>query len=299
MTCAGDRLTIRDVEGFAEMKACEELQREVWGFDDLEVVSSHHLLAAREVGGVLVGAFDGESLVGFAYGFVGLAGGELEIHSHMLAVKPAYRNDNLGYRLKLAQRERALASGIAKMTWTFDPLQSLNAHFNFNKLGVVSDRYLVNFYGEATSSFLHQGIGTDRLWVSWLLDSARVKRRLGGRAEGEGVRPELEKALPLVSVGADGSPQSGGQGRTGGEEYLSIEIPGDIAGLQREQPNAAVEWREATRRAFTEALGSGYRVEEFYRRSRSRRPSGVYLLSLKPASHFDALPALAGFSDAP
>jgi predicted GNAT superfamily acetyltransferase len=285
MTCAGDRLTIRDVEGFAEMKACEELQREVWGFDDLEVVSSHHLLAAREVGGVLVGAFDGESLVGFAYGFVGLAGGELEIHSHMLAVKPAYRNDNLGYRLKLAQRERALASGIAKMTWTFDPLQSLNAHFNFGKLGVVSDRYLVNFYGEHSSSFLHQGIGTDRLWVSWLLDSPRVKQRLGGGGEREGGGPELEEALPLVSVGADGSPQSGGQGRTGGEEYLSIGIPGDIAGLQRERPDVAVEWREATRRAFTEALGSGYRVEEFYRRNRGRQPSCIYLLS--SAAHPD------------
>ena len=100
----------------------------------------------------------------------------------MLAVRPEYRNSNLGYRLKLAQRERALASGLTRMTWTFDPLQSLNAHFNFAKLGVVSDRYEVNFYGEETSSFLHR-TGTDRLWVSWPLDSFRVTRRVEGMAE--------------------------------------------------------------------------------------------------------------------
>ena len=92
----------------------------------------------------------------------------------MLAVKTAYRNHDLGYKLKLAQRERVLAQGIERMTWTFDPLQSLNAYFNFGKLGVVADAYKIDFYGEATSSFL-QKIGTDRLWVSWLLNSERVR----------------------------------------------------------------------------------------------------------------------------
>src|SRR5436853_2757225 len=95
----------------------------------------------------------------------------------MLSVKSAYRNFNLGYKLKLAQRERVLAQGIDRITWTFDPLQSLNAYFNFRKLGVIADAYKINFYGEATSSFLHQ-IGTDRLWVTWLLDSERVRERL-------------------------------------------------------------------------------------------------------------------------
>ena len=100
----------------------------------------------------------------------------------MLAVTPSHRNLNLGYRLKLAQRDRALAQGIDRMTWTFDPLQSLNAHFNFAKLGVSAGTYKVNFYGEATSGFLLQiGMGTDRLWVTWQLDSERVLERLRHR----------------------------------------------------------------------------------------------------------------------
>ena len=125
-------------------------------------------MAAKEAGGVLIGAFDGDTLVGFVYGFPSFEHGQLAHHSHMLAVKPAYRNFDLGRRLKLAQREHVMAQGIELISWTFDPLQSLNAHFNFNKLGVIADRYLPNFYGEDAASFLHQ-TGTDRLWVSWFV----------------------------------------------------------------------------------------------------------------------------------
>src|SRR6185295_12270842 len=92
------------------------------------------LVATRELGAILVGAFEGSLLIGFAYSLVGREHEHMVHHSHMLAVRPAYRNLNLGYKLKLAQRERALTQGITRMTWTFDPLQSLNAHFNFAKL---------------------------------------------------------------------------------------------------------------------------------------------------------------------
>src|SRR5436309_4660101 len=130
-------IVIRDIDGHAEMRAVEELQKEVWGIPDLDVVPLSHLVAAKAAGAVLLGAFDGEILVGFVYGFVSYEDGKMAHHSHMLAVKRAYRNFNLGHNLKLAQRERVLAQGITVMTWTFDPLQSLNAYFNFNKLGVV------------------------------------------------------------------------------------------------------------------------------------------------------------------
>src|SRR5215213_6437534 len=170
-------ITIRQIDTLTELRAVEELQKEVWGIPDLDVVPLTHLIAAKAAGGVLLGAFDRETLVGFVYGFLGLEDGEMAHHSHMLAVKPAYRNFNLGYRLKLAQREAVLAQGVNVITWTFDPLQSLNAYFNFNKLGVLADRYLINFYGEEAASFLHQS-GTDRLWVKWLLTSERVIQRL-------------------------------------------------------------------------------------------------------------------------
>src|SRR5439155_11403248 len=117
---------------------------------------------------------------------------------------PSYRNHNLAYKLKLAQRERVLAQGIKRISWTFDPLQSLNAYFNFKKLGVVADTYKINFYGEATSSFLHQ-IGTDRLWVTWLLDSERVRKRL--ETENKQSRLELTRIPYLVQFGANDAPQ--------------------------------------------------------------------------------------------
>ena len=164
---------IREIDKLAEMRAVEELQKEVWGIPDLDVVPLTHLVAVKEAGGVLIGAFDGDTLVGFVYGFPSFERGQLAHHSHMLAVKTGYRNFDLGRRLKLAQREHVKAQGIELISWTFDPLQSLNAHFNFNKLGVIADRYLPNFYGEDAASFLHQ-TGTDRLWVSWFVEREPV-----------------------------------------------------------------------------------------------------------------------------
>lgn len=239
------KIVIREVDTPAEIRAVEELQKEVWGIPDLDVVPATHLIAAKAAGGVLLGAFDDGALVGFVYGFVAQEDGRIAHHSHMLAVKPAYRNFNLGYKLKLAQRDEVLAQGIDLITWTFDPLQSLNAYFNFTKLGVIADRYVINFYGEEAASFLHQ-TGTDRFWVKWLLTSDRVVQRL--------LSPE-----PVLENPAD---------------KLLIEIPADINSVQIGDPEAARDWRERTRRAFTEAFKRGYVVRDFYR----EETVGVYIL---------------------
>jgi len=192
----------------------------------------------------------------------------------MLAVKPAYRNFNLGYKLKLAQRERVLAQGINVMTWTFDPLQSLNAYFNFNKLGVVSDQYFINFYGEDAASFLHRN-GTDRLWGTWLLTSRRVHERLAQT----GFKPEFERVTPLVQLGVDDSPRTNNLAEGLSHEQALIEIPADINALERQSSELAFAWREATRWAFTEAIAAGYLVTDFYRQSRGEQRLGTYLLS--------------------
>ncbi len=269
---------IREIGLISEMREVEALQKEVWGCDDRDVVPLTIFTATKEVGAILVGAFDGSSLVGFAYGFVGCENGQMVHHSHMLAVNPSYRNFNLGYRLKLAQRERVLAQGITRMTWTFDPLQSLNAHFNFNKLGVLADQYKIDFYGAATSSVLHRS-GTDRLWVSWLLSSRRVSERLQTGSRRTTPVDDLERNVSLVRVGANNEPQRSDSTGFLGQENLSIEIPSSTNALQRANPELAAMWREATRRAFTEAIASGYLVEEFYRLSREDQPVGLYLLS--------------------
>src|SRR5688572_31541871 len=113
-------IDIRDIKGTAELKAVEDLQKEVWGCDDLEVLPRLALIPLLEIGGVLLGAFDGDEMVGFVLGLPGLEGGQPILHSDMLAVKVAYRSHGLGYKLKLRQRERALAKGIDRITWTFD-----------------------------------------------------------------------------------------------------------------------------------------------------------------------------------
>ncbi|HEX4901135.1 MAG TPA: hypothetical protein VFV61_11425 [Pyrinomonadaceae bacterium] len=262
------------------MREVESLQKEVWGCDDRDIVPLTILAATREVGAILVGAFDGSSLIGFAYSFVGREHNRLVHHSHMLAVRATHRNLNLGYRLKLAQRERVLAQGINRMTWTFDPLQSLNAYFNFAKLGVVADTYKVNFYGEATSSFLHQiGIGTDRLWVTWLLDSGRVHERQQTKGQSRTSTPDRATIACLVQVGPNNVPQRGRASELTDHNDISIEIPADINALQRESPQLAMRWREATRWAFSEAISSNYQIDDFCGASRHDESIGVYLLS--------------------
>lgn len=245
-------IVIRDIETLDEMHEVENLQREIWGSSDLDVLPALVLRPQKEVGATLIGAFAEGRMVGFVFGFPGILNGETIIHSDMLGVSKEYRSQNVGYLLKLAQRSAALALGVRRITWTFDPLQSRNAHLNFNKLGVIADRYLVNYYGE-TSSFLHRA-GTDRLWVSWLLDRERVES-------------DMPEAPALVRVGQDGEPVVANTDLQNRE--LIIEIPGE--------PNPEL-WREPTRAAFTGALNAGYTVENFYVVERDDRKVGVYLL---------------------
>lgn len=267
-------IVIRDIDSFDEMRAVEAFQKEVWEFSDLDVVPRTILVACKEAGGVLLGAFDGPALVGFAFGFAGFEHGNATHHSHMLAVSPEYRDQNLGFKLKVAQRERVLDVGIKQITWTFDPLQSRNAYFNFGKLGVIADSYRVNFYGETSSSYLHPA-GTDRLWVTWLIDSERVRNRLGNES-----RSGLSSVgiLELVKVGVDLRPVLATSSEVWQRDALAIEIPTDVETLQKENSSLVVEWREATRHAFVEAMSHGYVAEEFYRCSDGDKSVGRYLL---------------------
>jgi predicted GNAT superfamily acetyltransferase len=207
------------------------------------------------------------------FGFPGSEDGRVILHSDMLAVSPAYRSRGVGYKLKLAQREKALAKRIDTITWTFDPLQALNAHLNISKLGVMGDSYRVNYYGE-TTSFLHR-TGTDRLWVRWLLRSERVKERIAGGSAMETLG--LAEVPSLVRVGDNQEPISSTQGL--GQKSLAIEIPANINILLKENVELAVRWREATRNAFTTSMAAGFLVEEFYRVDRGTGMVGIYLLS--------------------
>ena len=276
---APQQIYIRDLKSIDDLSQLKAVEKEVWGTTDEDTLPLMVAIALRAAGNVFVGAFDKEKLVGFAFGFFGREHELTTIHSHMLAVLDAYRHLDLGSRLKLAQRERALALGVQEMTWTYDPLQSRNAHFNFSKLGVVSDTYKVDFYGPETSSLLHRN-GTDRLWVRWLLNSRRVRDRLAGKSAN--VRVETLDAMkllaPLVRFDPSGKPARADLAEVLARQRVSIEIPGDILEVEHTDVGLAREWRDATRWAFREALKAGFFVAEFCRSIRGQQGPGAYLL---------------------
>jgi len=274
--------TIRDIERLSELECMVRLEKEVWGLADADVTPLTLAIALRAAGAVSLGAFDRGELVGFALAFPSLEQGRPGLHSHMLAVRSDWREHGLGYRLKLAQRERALALGVREMTWTFDPLRSRNAHLNFSKLGVISDTYKADFYGNQSSSPLFRN-STDRLWVRWHMADLRVEARLhGGEARAQ-VLDSLRLLEPLVRFNGDGRPVLADVPRALGRQRVAIEIPGDIERIESNDTGRAREWRLLTRQAFTEALGAGFVVKEFCRSIRGQQGPGAYLLERREA----------------
>jgi predicted GNAT superfamily acetyltransferase len=175
-----DVVTIRPCHTIAEFERMVELEIEVWKFTERDVVPSQMYVVASKIGGQVLGAFVREKMAGFILAYPGIRDGKPYLHSHMAAVLPDFRDLGIGRRLKLAQREDALARGISLVEWTFDPLQNRNAYLNICRLGAVARRYLTDVYG-ATSSPLHAGLPTDRLVAEWHLESQRVVDILAGK----------------------------------------------------------------------------------------------------------------------
>jgi predicted GNAT superfamily acetyltransferase len=283
------QIAIRDLKSIDDLGQLKGVEKEVWGMTDDDTLPLTLAIALKASGNIFVGAFDTtkdkdndkdsdkDKLVGFAFGFLGRERGQTTIHSHMLAVLEAYRHLDLGARLKQAQRERAMAMGVHEMTWTFDPLQSRNAHFNFSKLGVVSETYKVDFYGPETSSVLHRN-GTDRLWVRWILNSRRVRDRLAGKNNRVETLDAMRLLAPLVRFDPSGKPERADLPESLARQRVSIEIPGDVLAVERTDMGLAREWRDATRWAFRESMKAGFFVSEFCRSIRGQQGPGAYLL---------------------
>ncbi len=283
---------IRPFRTLEEMKACVALQEAVWGHGFSERVPVSLLKVTQRLGGVAAGAYDDDGrLVGFVFGLTGIEDGTPVHWSDMLAVLPGLRDSGLGTRLKSYQREVLLARNVTTMYWTFDPLESKNAHLNFGKLGIVVREYIRDMYGDSDSP-LHRGIGTDRFVALWRMDTPRVGRRLDG-VERPPDRSVLGTGRRVISVSA---PVPGGSRESpeapageasppardrdaGGEvvpvpvepvldatgDRLFVPIPASIQDLKRADPGAAVRWREATRSVLVHYLGAGYEVRELVR----------------------------------
>ena len=171
-------VTIRSFVTADEMRVCVDLQKSVWGFSDVDVVPHRMFVVAHRTGGQVMGAFDGDRVIGFALAFMAHRDGEMYMHSHMAAVLPEYQNKGIGRKLKLVQRDDALEHGIDLIEWTFDPLQTRNAHFNIARLGAIVREYLPNVYGRTTSP-LHHGLPTDRLVAHWRIRELKTKQAAG------------------------------------------------------------------------------------------------------------------------
>jgi predicted GNAT superfamily acetyltransferase len=191
------QIRIAPVTELADFESCVEVQLAVWGYSDGELIPKRVFIVAQRIGGQVLGAYDGNTLVGFAMAFPGYSEGKPYLHSHMLAVLAKYRNAGLGRRLKLAQRDDALARGIDRMEWTFDPLEIKNAHLNIARLGAIARRYMRNIYGPSTSP-LQGGLPTDRLVVEWWLRSERVRRALGEETSDDGTAGQAAAADEVV-----------------------------------------------------------------------------------------------------
>jgi len=184
-------IRIRSLADLVSFDRCVDLQIAVWGYSDGDLIPRRVFLVAQRIGGHVLGAFDGDKMVGFAMGLPGYRNGHSYIHSHMLAVLPEYRNAGSGRTLKLAQRDDALSRGIELIEWTYDPLEIKNSYLNITRLGAISRRYKADFYGPSSSP-LQGGLPTDRLYAEWWLRSQRVEALLNGHADAA-VQPATEQ----------------------------------------------------------------------------------------------------------
>jgi predicted GNAT superfamily acetyltransferase len=244
--------------------ACTAFQEEVWGEGFSERVSGAVLMIANRIGGLSAGAFDEDgALQGFVFGMTGLQEGSLVHWSDMLAVRSHLRDQGLGSRLKHYQREVLLDSGISIMHWTFDPLQSRNAYVNFAKLGILSREYVRDMYGE-TGSPLHGGLGTDRLVATWEMDSDRVRRRIARKSPTP--LKERWKRYPWALEGRVTGilPLPSPPDLTLEAPAVLVSIPREIEGIMAQDPELALQWREATREVFLAYLDRGYEVWEIF-----------------------------------
>lgn len=187
-------IEVRALTDHADLVRAVELQRRIWGFADVDLLPTRLFVVATKIGGQVFGAFDGGRMIGYCLAIPGLkAGGKFYLHSHMLGVLPEYRDAKVGRRLKMAQRDEALARGVDLMEWTFDPLELKNAFFNIERLGCVIRRYVRNQYG-ITSSQFDLGMPTDRCTAEWWLADSRVEALLAGGAVERG---DVEAAIEI------------------------------------------------------------------------------------------------------
>jgi predicted GNAT superfamily acetyltransferase len=267
--------TIRIIENIEEMHQAVDIQRQVWQENDAETIPAHLMQAAVHSGGLLIGAYAEQVLIGFVFGFPGFYatpdGPRLKHYSSIMGVRPEWQEQGIGFALKRAQWQMVRHQGIDRITWTYDPLVSRNAWLNITRLGAVCNTYLRDFYGNMEDR-LNMGLPSDRFDVDWWVNTQRVNRRLSRRrrnalslehflAGGAGVINPLEVVQQDPPVGGQLSGIKLGSDQT----FLLVEIPADFQKIKAGDMQLARQWRMQTRLVFEGLFAGGYIVTDFVR----------------------------------
>ncbi len=276
-------IQLRDLTTLDEFRQVLSLEKQVWDLSSGDEAIPASLLAAGvRRGGVLVGAFEPtDRLVGWVFSLPALRGRRLVHWSHALGVAPPYRNAGLGRALKLEQRDRVLRLGIDLVEWTYDPLQAVNAHLNFAKLGVIVQEYEENAYGDNDASPLWSGLPTDRFVAEWRIATPHVERRIK-----RGLGPPLRSADALCAEPVNAVRAVRGRLEPANvvldrlAPRLSVVIPSDFSEMQMRDVGLARAWRLTTREIFSTYFRRGYRAVDFWL-GRSG-VAGNYLLTRTP-----------------
>jgi predicted GNAT superfamily acetyltransferase len=281
---------LRFIESSEDMRAVEDLEKMIWPGDN--PVPYHMLLAVVHNGGILVGAYDGDNLIGYVFGFLGAyetdEGVKIKHCSHQLGVHPDYQDHGLGFILKRAQWQLARQQGLDLITWTYDPLESRNAYFNLSKLGAVCHTYLRNEYGEMPDT-RNRGIPSDRFLVQWWVNTQRVNKRLSKTA-----RKKLDLAhflaadaqlINTTSLNNDGWPFPESdqmdllQDPKTRKAIVLFEVPADFQGLKAAEIELAKKWRSYSRTIFELLFHYGYLATDMVYIS-GTNPRSYYVMSL-------------------
>ncbi len=243
-------ITYRITDSMEDLQQAEHLQQVVWGMTPEDTLGATTMRWMIHIGGLLIGAWDDDKMIGFCIASVGKRDNQWVLWSDMAGIHPDYQGQGIGYSLKQKQKSSAYEQGYPEIRWTFDPMRSGNAAFNFHKLGVTSYQYHNAFYGEMSDD-INRGLPADRLEAIW-------------RTSEDTIKSFDLNPTSLFAVKIDGlkiqehhvtSPQ------------VKIEIPLDLDKLKADQPALAKKWQQAIRNAFTYYFKSGYAAVDFWRDS--------------------------------
>lgn len=248
-------MIIRRLETQKDYKACEDTMRKIWQFTERDVIPSHLLKPINDQGGLVLGAFENDKMIGILVGFLAYYKGILHHHSHVTGVLTQHKG--IGYQLKQRQRDFTLSQGLDLVTWTFDPLQSANAYFNFAKLGVICNTYYENYYGEMRDS-LNKGLVSDRFLVEWWITSSEVVQRVNNTFK----QPLLNRFSSTEFVTKTEKVENMRRITSFDlclkSKNLLVEIPSNINMMKAKNLPLSQEWRGKTRHIFETYFSQGY-----------------------------------------